>query len=291
MKTFSLIVATLGRVEELDRLLTSLEKQSLTDFEVIVVDQNTDDRLAAVLHRHGTLAIQRIRTEPGGSRARNLGIKAASGTLIAFPDDDCWYPDNLLAQLRDWFDRHPDFSGLFACLKDADHKPVGPRRPPESCVCSKYNLLCLALTPGGFLRKSVVDQVGFFNEAIGVGAKSAYQSGEDLDYFLRVCELGGFLWYEAALTVHHPSFHSPERLRRTSYVYALGGAYVMRIHGFSLWSFLQWLARPLGGALVSCMEGDFENARIYLARAAGQCRGFFWGPREQQRNVQTQQVP
>jgi len=291
VKTFSLIVATLGRVEELDRLLASLEKQSLTDFEVIVVDQNPDDRLAPVLQRHGTLAIQQIRTEPGGSRARNLGIKAASGSLIAFPDDDCWYPDNLLAQLRDWIDRHPDFSGVFTCLKDADEKPVGPKRPPESCVCSKHNLLSVALTPSGFLRKSVVDQIGFFDEAIGVGAKSGYQSGEDLDYFLRVCELGGTLWYEAALTVHHPSFHSAERLRRNAYAYALGGAYVMRLHGFSLWSFLQWPATSLGGAVASCLKADFENARMYLARAAGQCRGFFWGPHDLKRYLQTRQVP
>jgi len=291
VKTFSVIVATLGRVEELDRLLESLDKQSLTDFEVIVVDQNPDDRIAPVLQRHATLVIKRIRTEPGGSRARNLGIKAASGMLIAFPDDDCSYPDNLLARLRDWFDRHPDLSGLFACLRDADQKQVGPKRPPESCVCSKHHLLYVALTPGGFLRRSVVDQVGFFNEAIGVGAKSRYQSGEDLDYFLRVCELGGILWYEAGFTVHHPSFHSPERLRRTTYLYALGGAYVMRIHGFSLWSFLRWPVRSLGGALLSCMKADFENARIYVTRAAGQCRGFFWGPRELKRHVQTRQVP
>lgn len=280
MKAFSLVVATVGRVAEFDRLLDSLEKQSLTDFDVIVVDQNSDDRLAPVFKRHTTLAIKVIQAEPGCSHARNLGIKAACGTLIAFPDDDCWYPADLLAQVWDWFDRHPEFSGIFACLRDADQQPIGPKWPQASCICTKDNLFDLALTANGFLRRSVAGKIGCFNEAIGIGSKSQYQAGEDLDFFLRAFEDGGALWYESTLTVHHPSLHDPERLRRITYGYALGGAYVLRIHGFSLWYFLRRLIRSLGGAMRSCMKADFGSARIYLLRAAGQCRGYFFGPRD-----------
>ena len=46
---FSLIVATLGRTAELRRLLESLAVQTHQDFEVIVVDQNTDDRVSQIL--------------------------------------------------------------------------------------------------------------------------------------------------------------------------------------------------------------------------------------------------
>lgn len=291
MKAFSLIVATLGRVAELERLLDSLDKQSLTDFEVIVVDQNPDERLAPVLQRHAALTITQIRAEPGGSHARNLGIKAASGTLIGFPDDDCWYPADLLAQVQNWFNHHPACSGLFACLRDADNRLVGPKWPPESCVADKQSLFSVALTGNGFLRESIVERIGLFDEAIGVGAASRYQAGEDLDYFLRALELGGNLWYEESLTVHHPSFHRPERLRRTTYEYAMGGAYVLRIHGFSVWYFLDKLARSCGGAFFSAMKGDIENARIYLLRAAGQVRGYVCGPRELKRMVEPREAP
>ena len=50
----SLIVATLGREAELSRCLGSLAAQTSRDFEVVVVDQNADDRLAALLDRERT---------------------------------------------------------------------------------------------------------------------------------------------------------------------------------------------------------------------------------------------
>ena len=82
------------------------------------------------------------------------------------------------------------------------------------------------------------------------------------------------------MTVHHPSFHAPGRLRRTTYGYALGGGYVQRVHGYSVFYFANQVFRSFGGALVSLLKADIENARIYLLRAAGQTRGYFWGPRD-----------
>jgi hypothetical protein len=51
MRDFALILATVGRTVELNRLFDTLAAQSYRDFEVIVVDQNRDDRLLPVLHR------------------------------------------------------------------------------------------------------------------------------------------------------------------------------------------------------------------------------------------------
>ena len=64
----SMIVATLNRVDELERLLDSLDSQTYKDFEVIVVDQNPDDRLRPVLERHPGLSIQYLRSARGVSR-------------------------------------------------------------------------------------------------------------------------------------------------------------------------------------------------------------------------------
>src|SRR5262249_5219869 len=49
MPRFSLVVSTLGRTAQLTRLLCSLREQTFTDFEIIVVDQNDDERLTPVL--------------------------------------------------------------------------------------------------------------------------------------------------------------------------------------------------------------------------------------------------
>ncbi len=49
MPRFSLIVATISRTDELKRLLESFSRQEFSDYEVILVDQNDDDRLQAVI--------------------------------------------------------------------------------------------------------------------------------------------------------------------------------------------------------------------------------------------------
>ena len=125
----SLIVATLNRVAELERLLASLDGQTVEHFEVIIVDQNPDDRLAGTLARHPKLNLVHLRCRPGASRARNVGLRAARGNIIGFPDDDCWYPENVLKVVTEWFASHPEFDGLFGVLRDENNRLTGPQWP------------------------------------------------------------------------------------------------------------------------------------------------------------------
>jgi glycosyltransferase involved in cell wall biosynthesis len=276
----SLIVATLNRVSELERLLNSLDRQPYKDFEVLVVDQNPDDRLVPVLGKHTGLTIHHLRSARGLSRARNVGLSLAKGDIIAFPDDDCWYPEKLLGTVTEWLALHSEFVGLFTDLRNAGDEPVGPKRPAETCRCTKENLWHCGLSPCAFLRRQVTDAIGPFNEKIGVGAESKYQSGEDTDYFLRPLALGLEMCYEPTITVHHPFLHSVERLRRRTYTYALGGGYILRAHGYPLRRLLKGLVRSVGGFIVNLFRGNFLVAHSYLLRAAGLTRGYLLGPSE-----------
>ncbi len=71
--TFDLVVATLGRVDELGRLLDSLEAQTYRSFRVLVVDQNPDRRLETVLSGR-RLELVRVTSETGLARARNVAL-------------------------------------------------------------------------------------------------------------------------------------------------------------------------------------------------------------------------
>ena len=98
---FSLVLATVGRTEELNRFFASLDYATHRNFEVILVDQNPDDRLNSVLdHYDGRFPALHLRSERGLSRARNVGLRRVTGDVVAFPDDDCWYPPNLLNQVE-----------------------------------------------------------------------------------------------------------------------------------------------------------------------------------------------
>jgi len=276
----SLIVATKDRVAELGRLLGSLENQVYREFEVIIVDQNPDDRLEAVLREVEGLTIKHLRCSPGASRARNMGLQAASGEIIGFPDDDCWYPIHLLRDISEWFRAHDKYGGLFGMLRDSDNKRVGPKSPYYPCDCKPATLFTCGATPNGFLRREVTRTIGFFDERIGLGSPGNYQSGEDADYFIRALERGYQLRYDPEFTIHHPNWHAMERVRQRAYSYALGGGFVMRIHPNLKGRFGWTVLRCFGGTIIRFGQGNREWARAYFLSTVGLLRGFFFGPVE-----------
>ena len=83
---FSLVLATVGRTDELRRFLAHLDTQTHREFELVVVDQNKDERLKPILEPYrGKFPILHLPSEQGLSRARNVGIEHARGDVIGFP--------------------------------------------------------------------------------------------------------------------------------------------------------------------------------------------------------------
>ena len=273
----SLIVASLHRTSEVERLLASLDAQQFRNFEVIVVDQNPDDRLVPVLASHRGAPIVHLHCPPGASRARNLGLQAAKGNVIGFPDDDCWYAPGVLSQVHDWFESHADCDGVLGMLLDEDNRPTGPKWPKEVSAATKATLWRAGITPVAFLSRRAVQAVGFFDERVGPGTPAGYHSGEDLDYLLRCLEQGLCVVHDPALVVHHPSFHGPDRMREKSYSYALGGGHALRAHKYPLGTVLESVFRAAGASVLYLCKGNLLLARSYALRAMGVLRGYFFG--------------
>src|SRR5207249_3171407 len=69
---FSLIICTVDRTEQLSVLLASLDAQTFKDFELLVVDQNADDRVEPMIAAYeGRMTVRRLWSPRGASRARN----------------------------------------------------------------------------------------------------------------------------------------------------------------------------------------------------------------------------
>lgn len=106
--SIDLLIATLGRKGELEQLLISLEGQTYRNFHIYLADQNPPGFLDGMLARHSGLPLTRIILPSRGvSTARNALLPMAQGELIAFPDDDCWYAPDTLANVVDAFRKHP----------------------------------------------------------------------------------------------------------------------------------------------------------------------------------------
>ena len=275
----SLIVATLGRTVELERLLESLQRQSFRDFEVIVVDQNADERLAPVVRSYPELRITHIHSDPGVSRARNLGILASRGNIVSTPDDDCWYPDDLLVSVVRWFDANEDYHALFTDVRNQNNQPMRPKLPPPSGLCTKANVWDCTVGFSGFFRREVIDAIGGFDETLGPGPDTLFKACEDIDFCIRPLSFGFKMWYERDLWVYHPDFQSLERLRRVTYPYALAYGYVSRAHHYSWAHIARRVGRSLGGCGLYVCRMDLPMAYLYLTRAIGQFRGYAIGVR------------
>lgn len=201
----SLVLATIGRSSEVGRLIDTLVAQTCHDFELLVVDQNTDDRLLPYLEagRKAGIRLQHLRMDrPSLSGARNLGIARASGTLIGFPDDDCWYEPDTVEQIRTAFLATPELAGVIACWQEQSQTRQGN---PAPGTLSLHAWRCFrggdASSISLFFRRELFDRLGGFDERLGIG--KWYGAAEETDFILRALASGARLDHCPAAKVHH----------------------------------------------------------------------------------------
>src|SRR6266513_6099301 len=258
---FSLVLATVGRVAVVERFLESLVSQGYSELELIIMDQNDDERLARVVAKfRDTTRIEHTRSARGLSRARNVGLSACTGDVVAFPDDDCVYPNGLLARVAGRLAQMPEADGLTG---QASGQRLGfsARFDTKSGWLRKYNAWSRTISFTLFLRRSLTQAVGGFDEALGVGAGTPWGAGEDLDYPLRALGLGMRIFYDPSIVVDHPGAmdgRSPSwrDLSSRSFQYGAGFGRVWRKHRYPSYLVSYYLLRPFLGSAWALVCGD-----------------------------------
>lgn len=227
----ALCIATVGRIRELDRLLTSLAQQTCTAFHIYLADQNAPGTLDAMLQKHADLQITRILLPSRGvSTARNALLSLIEEEFIIFPDDDCWYAPDTLAQVAEAFQRHPQAGTVMG--KSIDTSPVSPPCGQDTPV-SQIGTFKNGETYLQFFRAEVVKDLRF-DPRLGPGTGLPYGCGEDTDYLLEAHKRAP-VWRCPSIRVFHPSpdTHVPPDAKIASY--AAGRMYLLKKHAFPLW--------------------------------------------------------
>ena len=276
---FSLILATTGRAPELSRFLDSLSVQTCRDFELIIIDQNPGKQVDEVLSSYqGKFPIVKLPGKLGLSKARNLGLQYVHGRIVAFPDDDCWYPADLLAQIDEQFRCHPDWQGISCLVTDENGRfSAGGYMARTQSSISRGNIWRSAVSPGLFLARVLTQTVGGFDPSLGVGAETRWGSAEESDYVLRAIARGLHIEYVPAIRVLHPRYEGPFDRRRIArgYNYGLGMGYVLKKHHYSLLKACYFSLIHLLPAGVALVRGQFGRGAFHLATALGRMRGWF----------------
>ena len=274
--SFSLLLATVGRTEELANFLRHLDQQTHRHFELIVVDQNPDDRLVPLLSEFAEkFPVRHLRSPRGLSRARNVGLPYATGDIVAFPDDDCWYAPDLLERVAAIFAANSRLDGLTGRPIDQSfsrfHTTSGPiDRSNVFLRCSSFTI---------FLRQRVIAEVGAFDEGLGLGTMTGHVAAEESDYLIRALAANCRLDYHSELEVFHqePAAMYEDAYNRKARGYNRALGYVLRKHSYPFWYVGRTWLRALGGVCVSAAALDRPKVRYHCNVLLGRVRGYFDG--------------
>lgn len=275
---FSLILSTKGRTDEIARLFDGFKAQTFQNFEIIVSDQNEDDRVLQVLAPLKSAwegRLTHLRSSGGLSRARNTGLAVAQGEIVAFPDDDCVYPPSLLEEVAKFFDTHPQYGYLSGRSFFDDGGDAASSHSKVASSIQRFRIYQQCMEFALFVRRSSLGSVRF-DENMGVGSTSPWQADEGPDLMLSLESEGVRGYYDPQFGVWHPRMaltYDAAMIQRC-YRYACGSGYFLRKHHYPFWFFAKLNGRTFLGVLLGLLTFNPGKAAYYWARFRGRWRGW-----------------
>lgn len=186
----SVIIPTYNRQGFLLQAVESVFKQTVADYELIVIDDGSTDGTGEGLKPYENRLQYIYRENRGVSAARNTGLQAARGDWIAFLDsDDYWLPAKLETQVR-FFAENPR---ALICQTEEIWIRHGRRVNPHKKhrkfsgdIFSPSLIRCIVSPSAVMIRREFLNQIGPFDESL--------PACEDYDLWLRIsCRFPVFL--------------------------------------------------------------------------------------------------
>ena len=162
----SVVIPVFNAAPLIGAALRSIFAQTFTDFEVIVVDDGSEDHeaLNAALSEFAG-RLQYVRQANGGpAKARNAGVARASGELVAFLDaDDEWLPEKLARQVE-YFRQYPETGLLHTAVVGGTRRGNAVDGPPTRAFCELYHTEFFINTLTVMMPRRVLSETGGFDE-------------------------------------------------------------------------------------------------------------------------------
>jgi len=234
---FTLIVCTRDRLDDLPTCLAQIAALDPAPAETIIVDNALDGTARSLVTAYPALRYVH-EPRPGLSRARNAGIRAAQGSLIAFTDDDAWPAQGWIGELARAFADH-DVAAVTGLVAPSELETEAQQlfqfmlggfgRVYEPTVFDHD--FYLAGRPHGVpvwrigaganmaFRREAFEEVGLFDERLGAGASGC---SEDSELWYRLLAAGARILYEPRAIVHHRHRRDIAGLRRQVRAYSRG---------------------------------------------------------------------
>lgn len=293
MPAATVAVCTRDRPEDLQRCLDTFMRLPDDGQEYLVIDNCPATEASRELVENYP-KVRYVREDvPGSSAARNRALREAKHDFVAFTDDDAVPDPNWLRSLlqnfsdprvmcvtglimpleletkaQEWFERYsPHGRGFYRQVFDGAH-------------CNPLIVAPVGVSASMALRKSAIDSIGLFDEALGAGTPTV--GGEDCELFARILRAGYRIVYEPRALSWHRHRRTWEELQKTLHGYGIGVyAYWTRMfvmnREFSVpllaWGWLRYKQIP---ELIASLRKQPESVPSDLLLA--QLRGCVKGP-------------
>ena len=274
----SILLPTIGNWSLMDRFLKSIYMARENVAEVVIVDQSKSNNpiKESLAASYPELPIIWLKSEKGLSLGRNIAMSFATGDLICFADDDCWYDQSTIVDIIKVFIDRPDLDGLVVKSEDGHGdlsfgKHVGNGQKVTMLnhwsICISYNI---------FLRKDCSSGL-LFDENLGVGSKLIYRSGEESDYIICLLKKNVHIEYSNRIRVFHPNTkHAEDKISSKFIVrlfyYGCGFGAVHRKHKMKVlltYKILRSMGMIFHGILFFKYHRVVQGVAVLLGRLTG----------------------
>lgn len=265
------VISTLGKSTALSLVLDSLVTQSSPAKQVIVVDQSEGSTISDLVRTYeGLLPITRLTSALGAARGRNTGWRALTDCdVVAFPDDDCTYGTEVLAQISSLFE-DVSIGAVSGRLTGVDQRLAFAE---TRSIIDRKSVWTKAIEATTFYRLTSIAGANGFDDSLGVGSDTIWQSGEGTDLLLRVLDLGWIAVYEPSIVVtEHQIEITPEAYLRKVRAYGRGTGRVYRLRYTPMERALV-VTRPIAAAVACVLKGRPYDAQKKLNAAIGRLEG------------------
>lgn len=211
------VVATRNRGDSAVGTVESILANTHSDFDVLVVDQSTDDATQTALEPFGADARFRyLRSDTVGlGRAQNVGMEAIDSEFVVFTDDDCDVPPDWLEHMEAAFHLDSRIAVVYCNVVAAPHDrtagfiPDYEREKNTMVTSVRRKVRARGIGAGMAVRRVPVTAIGGFDEHMGPGA--VFASAGDRDLAIRAILRGSWVYETVDTAVVHRGFRTWEQ--------------------------------------------------------------------------------
>lgn len=220
MPEVSVLLCTRNRGDKIKNAVDSILENSYKNFELIIVDQSSDDKTKTAIEAYGDLRIRYIRSGTVGlSRSRNIAIRESRSEIVAFTDDDCIVDKEWLASIVMEYQSDSSLMGVYGRVL-----PYGKGEPGMVCPCIIDSMerktvedpiipyTVLGHGNNMCFKKDVFRKTGLYIESLGAGTWMC--GGEDTDLTYLALRKRIKLMYSPNPLVYHNNWMSMERAEK-----------------------------------------------------------------------------